>query len=141
MNVNYREKSFADENDYYCSIIINMIRHSSVSFDQLKQNIQVLFNNGATLSGVDSHGRDSLMYAIMNNDLELVNFLLENINKGLIRNLTDKEGKNAIHYVVTPSKFGSFENISILKALLSINNYFDLNQRDKLGKTPLDYAL
>jgi ankyrin repeat protein len=28
-----------------------------------------------------------------------------------------------------------------LNALLSIDNYFDLNQKDIHGKTPLDYAL
>jgi ankyrin repeat protein len=28
-----------------------------------------------------------------------------------------------------------------LNALLSIDNFFDLNQKDIYGKTPLDYAL
>ena len=89
----------------------------------------------------DSHGRDALMYAIMHNDLELVKFLINNKEKGLLRNHTDNEGKNAIHYVVNPAKYGSFENVTMLNALISTNSFFDLNQRDKDGKAPLDYAL
>jgi ankyrin repeat protein len=77
----------------------------------------------------------------MHNDLELVRFLLNNKEKELTRNHTDNEGKNAIHYVVNPAKFGSFENLTMLNALIGTNSFFDLNQRDKSGKTPLDYAL
>jgi len=76
---------------------------------------------------IDSHGRDALMYAIMHNDLELVKFILNNKERGLIKNLTDNDGKNAIHYVVNPAKFGSFENVEILNTLLTLDNYFDLN--------------
>ena len=90
---------------------------------------------------VDSHGRDALMYAIMHNDLELAKFLINNKDKGLIRNHTDNEGKNAIHYVVNPAKFGSFENVAMLNALVAVGNFFDLNQVDKHGKTPVDYAI
>jgi len=67
------------------------------------------------------------MYAIMHNDLELVRFLIHNKDKGLLSNHTDNEGKNAIHYVVNPAKFGSFENVDILNVLLNLNGYFDLN--------------
>ena len=51
------------------------------------------------------------MYAIMHNDTELVKFIINNQNKGLIQNHLDQEGKNAIHYVVNPAKYGSFENV------------------------------
>ena len=67
--------------------------------------------------------------------------MLNNKDKGLISNHTDNEGKNAIHYVVNPAKFGSFENADLLNALIAFNGFFDLNQKDKHGKTPLDYAV
>ena len=76
----------------------------------------------------DSHGRDALMYAIMHNDLELVRLLLHNKDKNLIPNHTDNLGKNAIHYVVNPAKFGSFENTDLLNALLALNGFFDVSQ-------------
>lgn len=106
----------------------------------MRPNMQCLFEFGGRLDVIDSHGRDALMYAIMHNDLELVKFILNNKDRGLIKNLTDNDGKNAIHYVVNPAKFGSFENVEILNTLLTLDNYFDLNQKDKSGKTPLDYA-
>lgn len=80
------------------------------------------------------------MYAIEQNNCDIVKFLLKNKEKGLIRNHTDNEGKNAIHYVVNPTKFGSYENEEILNTLITENDY-ELNRKDNYGKTPLDYAL
>lgn len=141
MNVRYPEISFPDDKNYKCSILINIVRHASIDMEFMRPNLQCLFEFGAKLSVVDTHGRDALMYAITHNDLELVRFLLNNKEKDLLRNHTDSEGKNAIHYVVNPAKFGSFENVTILNALINTNNFYDLNHRDKNGKTPLDYAL
>lgn len=141
MNVRYPEISFPDDKNYKCSILINIVRHASIDMEFMRPNLQCLFEFGAKLSVVDTHGRDALMYAIMHNDLELVRFLFNNNEKDLLRNHTDSAGKNAIHYVVNPAKYGSFENVTILNALINTNNFYDLNQRDKNGKTPLDYAL
>lgn len=141
MNVRYPEISFPDDKNYKCPILINIVRHASIDMEYMRPNLQCLFEFGAKLSVVDTHGRDALMYAIMHNDLELVRFLLNNKEKDLLRNHTDSEGKNAIHYVVNPAKFGSFENVTILNALINTSSFFDLNQRDKNGHTPLDYAL
>jgi Ankyrin repeats (many copies) len=50
--------------------------------------------------------------------------------------------KNAIHYVVNPHNYGSFENVKILNMLLKNPNHgFDIYAVDKNGKNPLDYAL
>lgn len=141
MNVRYPEVAFPDDKNYKCSILINIVRHAAIDMEFMRPNLQCLFEFGAKLSVIDSHGRDALMYAIMHNDLELVRFLLNNKENGLLRNHTDNEGKNAIHYVVNPAKYGSFENVTMLNALISTNSFFDLNQRDKDGKAPLDYAL
>lgn len=112
---------------YKTTILINIIRHSSIDMEYMRPNMQCLFEFGGRLDVIDSHGRDALMYAIMHNDLELVKFILNNKERGLIKNLTDNDGKNAIHYVVNPAKFGSFENVEILNTLLTLDNYFDLN--------------
>ena len=140
MNVRYPEVSFPEEVNYKCSILINIIRHSAVDMEFMRPNLQCLFEFGAKLDVIDSSGRDVLMYAIIHNDMDLVKFLLNNKANGLIRNHTDHEGKNAIHYVVNPAKFGSFENVAMLNALIAVNSFFDLNQKDKSGKTPLEYA-
>jgi len=126
MNVRYPEDSFHELN-YKCSLVINIVRHLAIDMEFLRPNLQCLFEFGARLDVVDSHGRDALMYAIMHNDLELAKFLINNKDKGLIRNHTDNEGKNAIHYVVNPAKFGSFENVTMLNALVAVGNFFDLN--------------
>ena len=127
MNVRYPEISFPDDKNYKCSILINIVRHASIDMEFMRPNLQCLFEFGAKLSVVDTHGRDALMYAITHNDLELVRFLLNNKEKDLLRNHTDSEGKNAIHYVVNPAKFGSFENVTILNALIYTSSFFDLN--------------
>ena len=131
MNVRYPEESFPEEKNYKCSILINIIRHSAVDMEYMRPNLQCLFEFGARLDVTDSHGRDALMYAIMHNDLELVRLLLHNKDKNLIPNHTDNLGKNAIHYVVNPAKFGSYENTDLLNALLALNGFFDVSQQDK----------
>lgn len=54
-------------------------------------------------------------------------------------NHVDKQGKNAVHYVVNPVEFGSYENVEILKILQEAS--FDMNRKDNEGNTPLSYAL
>lgn len=44
-----------------------------------------------------------------------------------------------MHVCVKPLEFGSYENIHILRNLHT--HGFDLNLRDALNKTPLDYAM
>lgn len=52
--------------------------------------------------------------------------------------IQDKSGKTAIHYVINPIKFGSYENTSILRDLFKAG--FNLNVKDSMGKTPAHYA-
>ena len=65
----------------------------------------------------DSDGRDAMMYAIRRNHVDLCQFLINNIDKGLVINHQDKDGKSAIHHVVNPVQYGSFENVELLEKL------------------------
>lgn len=65
MNICYPEDSYPNEKNYKCSIIINIVRRNSLEMDQLRANILCLFEYGANLKTVDSHGRDVLMHSIM----------------------------------------------------------------------------
>jgi len=81
----------------------------------MRQNLIGLIEYGAKLDIVDSDGRDPLMHAIMNNNTMVVKILLEN-KKALKVNSNgqDKAGKSAVHYVINPIRYGSYENVEIL---------------------------
>ena len=51
----------------------------------------------------------------------------------------DVQGKSAVHILVNPLEYGSFENIDILKFL--VEKSFNLTLKDKLGHTPDHYAM
>lgn len=80
----------------------------------------------------------------MQNNESLVNFFVNHaIEKGtgsFFKVHRDHLGKNAIHYIVNPHPYGSFENEKILNILSSSGIGYDLNATDKHGKTPIDYA-
>lgn len=69
--------------------------------------------------------------------MKVVQFLIQ--TKKLNVNQVDTFGKNAVHYVVNPLEFGSYENTEILQILKQAG--YDLNHKDNEGNTPLHYAL
>lgn len=105
----------------------------------LRNNLIGLIEYGAKLDVVDSDGRDPIMHAIIQNNEMVVKILLEN-KKALNVNINgqDKAGKSAVHYVVNPLKFGSFENVTILKLLHQYK--FNMTIKDADNKTPAQYA-
>lgn len=113
---------------YYATPLINLIRQEPNN-EILRNNLIGLIEYGAKLDVVDSDGRDPIMHAIINNNTMVVEILLEN-KKALHINLNnrDKAGKSACHYVVNPLKYGSFENVQILKLLHKYQ--FNLNLKD-----------
>lgn len=101
-----------------CTLLINVIRQETRFFDIMKHNIIGLMEHGAKLNVVDSDGRDPCDYAIMQNNEDLLKMLLDNAKSGNInKSCQDKAGKSAAHYVVNPIKFGSYENVNMLKLL------------------------
>ena len=77
--------------------------------------------------------------AIEANNLQLVEMLITNKNKGLDKKVKDAKGKTAVHYVVNPCKFGSYENTKLLQALANAD--YPLNINDTYGNAPIDYAM
>jgi hypothetical protein len=69
-----------------------------------------------------------------------VKFFISNANGSFFKNHRDVEGKNAIHYIVNPHDFGSFENVKILEVIHKSKLGYDLGLKDRMGNTPLDYA-
>jgi hypothetical protein len=67
------------------------------------------------------------MYAIRDNDLDLVRYLMS--FKELDKSSRDSRGMSYIHYVVMPLQFGSYENVKLLELLHE--NHFDLNIEDE----------
>lgn len=78
--------------------------------------IKYLLDCGCSLQETDSKGRNAFMYAITNNDAELVRALITEGTLNLLQ--TDKAGRTALHYAVQPLPYGSYENIQILDLLL-----------------------
>lgn len=70
--------SWADSQNYKCTILINVIRNLTHITDQKEFNQRVLPNVlgllkvGASLNIADSDGRDCIMYAVMSNNNLLV---------------------------------------------------------------------
>ena len=70
--------SWADSQNYKCTILINVIRNLTQITDQKEFNQRVLPNVlgllkvGASLNIADSDGRDCIMYAVMSNNNLLV---------------------------------------------------------------------
>jgi hypothetical protein len=50
----------------------------------------------------------------------------------------DNAGKSAVHLVVNPCEFGSYENVNILQALADVG--YPLNLVDSAGRSPSSYA-
>lgn len=96
--------------------------------------------HGAKFDVADSNGMTLLEHAVIKNNENLVAFILSNKdNNGVEIDHRLPDGRTAVHLVVKPLGFGSFENLEILKMLHE--HGFDLNIRDNEQKTPLDHAM
>ena len=99
-----------------------------------------LITFGARLDVKDSDGRDVMAHAVMNNNLALTELLINNRQAGdLDPKAQDVAGKSAVHFVVNPRRFGSYENTRILVKLAEAG--YDLQARDADGKEPIEYAM
>lgn len=103
--------------------------HSQISF---------CLDSGALIDIQDGQGSTVLMYAVAENLTEIVKLLLERSSKKSNLNVKDSNGKTAVHLVVSPVEYGSYENVEILELLAK--HGADLNVKDSNGKTPMHYA-
>ena len=98
--------------------------------------IKYLLDCGCSLQETDSKGRNAFMYAISNNDTELVKALLT--EGTLDMSQKDTEKRTALHHVVQPLPYGSFENTTILELLLRQSQ--DPHAQDAYGVTAYQLA-
>ncbi|KAM9979763.1 hypothetical protein ACTFIZ_006024 [Dictyostelium cf. discoideum] len=97
--------------------------------------IGTLLNSKANINTVDALGQPPLFHAVKTNKMDIVNLLL---SKKPNMNIQDTDKKSVIHYVVNPTEYGSFENVTLLNLLSKQGSKIDL--ADIAGKTPLYYA-
>lgn len=82
-------------------------------------------------------GHTALHIAITNNDTTSVEIICTSKLANL--DVTDNVGRTALHYVVSPLPFGSFENVDILRLLLT--NGAKATLRDQQGYTAPEYTI
>jgi ankyrin repeat protein len=97
------------------------------NFEMVKK---MIINYGADVNGISVWGNSALMFAVWNENIDMINFLIE---KGINVNLANKRK-------LTPLMAATIkENISIVKILL--NNGADVNMTDIGNYNALRYAI
>ena len=123
-----------DSKTYRCTVLIKMIKisgccsSSEKTLETLKNNMMGLFHYGARLNVLDTEKRDSLFYAVGNNNEELVSFIIKNAKQAeQVMNLQDVTGKSHVHAAVMPCDALpiSYENPRMIELLY--NAGFSLN--------------
>ena len=142
------KKEKKEKDDYKCSLLLYVVRKLLKQPSQgkpteeqlnLKYYYQKLIQNGASIMQKDTHGRTSLHYAVLENNLSFLQMLCKDAVNNLDRNIVDNNGKSLVHYCVSLNNFGSYENEEMLNYLLS-NNFLSTS-KDNNNKTPVEYAL
>jgi ankyrin repeat protein len=103
--------------------------------------VKYLIDNGADVNFQDSQGKSALHFAFdkLRPNSEIIKILLD--TKDINVSLTDKDGMTFLHRYVLISCENS-DAVAMKERLdLLVGYKIDLNQRDKLGKTPLHYAV
>lgn len=121
-----------------CTPLINLIRQNPQN-ETMRNNLIGLLEFGAKVDVVDSDGRDPIMHAIIKDNEMVLKMIFENKKTQKVNtNAQDKAGKSAAHFVINPVRYGSYENIEILKLLHQQG--FNLMLKDAQGQTPAYYA-
>ena len=142
------KSSNPNENNYKCTLLLFIVRmlllqpaieKLSSENSNLYYYYTKLIQNGASIMVKDSHGRTSLIYAVLENNFTFLKMLCEKGGNKIDKNAVDTNGKSLVHYCVSLNNFGSYENEQMLNYLL--DNGFVSTSKDNFNKTPLDYAL
>jgi ankyrin repeat protein len=135
-----RDERSDKEKPYFTTPLLHLIANVSLTNDTRdNEMLKTMIQMGSDVSEQDSNGKDAIMMAIELNDEVLVSLLLHHIKDNKVKHNQDMQKKSAVHWVVWPFIFGSYENVKILDMLLKAKFHYDL--KDSTGKTPLDLAL
>lgn len=93
-------------------------------------NLQAIIIMGANVNAKDSFGGITLHKAILDSDLTVIKMLL---HSGADMNAIDNRGRTILHNAIWKN------NVKIFKLIYSYNKAL-LNEPDKFGVTPLNYA-
>jgi ankyrin repeat protein len=115
------------ENGYRINCIVNDMRPIAVFCKNGKIcHIEMLLNNGATISSRGPNNKSLLHIACEINNFKMIRFLVE---RGLNIEYASNDGSRAIHYVC---RYG---NAKVLRYL--INQGADINVKDNFNNTPV----
>lgn len=138
----------------------------AAEFSKTTEIIELLIKNKANINAVDKEGNSILHYAIRNEKIEILEYILKlDIDKYKV----DNEGRNALLKVISHTDnvekiklllkekiditsldnddccylhYGAQnESLEIISYLLDNFNYYDINKIDKYGYPPLFYAV
>ncbi|CAK74015.1 unnamed protein product (macronuclear) [Paramecium tetraurelia] len=133
-NTNLDVKFKVKGKNYQMSTILYLIQEYHLE-DEITLN--KFTDAGCNINEKTDSGETSLMISIKINSIRLVSFIMNHPKFDKTLHSQDSQNRTPIHYVVQPLEFGSYENIQMLELL---SKYFDINQPDNHGRTPLDYA-
>lgn len=93
--------------------------------------VKALIAKGAKINTKDNKGKTALIWALKNEEKEMVDYLLSvpAINAGL----TDEDGKSVLHYLYNSDKLSSYTNTFVSKGA-------KINAKDSSDYTPLMLA-
>ena len=125
---------YLDDNGIKLTPLLHSINQRSPA-----EVIQFFLNNGCSVKEKDSQGRSALIYSIIHNDLGLFKALMS--NKDIEIEALDKSNRSALHYVINPLKYGSYENTEMLTILLNTKKLNPVLQDSNNNETPFSLAL
>lgn len=102
---------------------------------RLIKNLDILRKSGADINLGDSRGYNPLILMVRQNyENEAMQFYAD---FEPVLSVTDNEGKNVIHHIVSPLDFGFYQNVNLLDFF---GDKADLNLEDEDGNPPIYYA-
>ncbi|CAH1802310.1 unnamed protein product [Owenia fusiformis] len=104
------------------------------------KQVQVLLENGANPNIKDERGYTMLSHAVIRNNTYAMKLILEKMELDI--DITDEEGKSALHHAVLndESEKGVNETLKETCTTVLLTNHSDPNIEDAFGCTPLIYA-
>ncbi len=149
--------------NYKCDGVDDVITNLAFCKENGVKLAELLLSKGANINGADEDNDSFLSYSILSDNLKLTEFIINKgadrtqrdtnrnmgclpihgvksvemlkllIGKGFEINQTCNNGRNLLH-------FAAKDDLKDIAQYLVDNRLVDINQKDKNGETPLDYA-